>query len=38
MQWNIYANMKERTCTAVYRYMRTVKPISNKAPANVPPK
>jgi hypothetical protein len=30
--------MKEEDLHAVYRYMRTVKPISNKAPANVPPK
>ncbi|MGH7927243.1 MAG: diheme cytochrome c-553 [Candidatus Binatia bacterium] len=38
MEWNIYANMKEEDVRAMYRYLRTVKPISNKAPANIPPK
>ncbi|MPZ77704.1 MAG: c-type cytochrome [Deltaproteobacteria bacterium] len=38
MEWNVYANMKEEDVRAMYRYLRTVKPISNKAPANIPPK
>lgn len=38
MEWNIYANMKEEDLRAIYRYLRTVKPISNRAPANIPPK
>jgi len=38
MEWNIYANMKEEDVRAMYRYLRTVKPISNRAPANIPPK
>jgi mono/diheme cytochrome c family protein len=37
MEWNIYANMKEEDVRAMYRYLRTIKPISNKAPANIPP-
>jgi mono/diheme cytochrome c family protein len=37
MEWNIYANMKEDDVRAMYRYLRTVKPISNRAPANIPP-
>jgi hypothetical protein len=38
MEWNIYANMKEEDVRAIYRYLRTVKPLSNKAPENIPPK
>lgn len=38
MEWNIYANMKEEDVRAIYRYLRTVKPISNKAPQNIPAK
>ena len=38
MEWQIYANMKEEDLRAIYRYLRTVKPIVNKAPANLPPK
>lgn len=38
MEWNIYANMKEEDVRAIYRYLRTVKPISNKVPGNTPPK
>jgi len=37
MEWNIYANMKEQDARAIYRYLRTIKPISNKVPANIPP-
>jgi hypothetical protein len=37
MEWNIYANMKEEDARAIYRYLRTIKPISNKVPANIPP-
>lgn len=37
MEWDIYANMKEEDARAIYRYLRTVKPISNRAPANIPP-
>jgi len=38
MEWEIYANMKDVDLRAMYRYLRTVKPISNKVPANIPPK
>ncbi len=38
MEWNIYANMKEADVRAIYRFLRTVKPISNRVPANIPPK
>lgn len=38
MEWKIYANMKEEDIRAIYRYLRTIKPISNKPPANIPPR
>jgi mono/diheme cytochrome c family protein len=38
MEWDIYANMKDEDLRAIYRYLRTVKPISNKVPDNAPPK
>jgi hypothetical protein len=38
MEWNIYANMKEEDVRAMYRYLRTIKAIPNKVPANIPPK
>jgi mono/diheme cytochrome c family protein len=38
MEWNIYANMKEEDVRAIYRYLRTIKAIPNKVPANIPPK
>jgi cytochrome c553 len=38
MEWNIYANMKEEDVRAMYRYLRTIKVIPNKAPENIPPK
>jgi mono/diheme cytochrome c family protein len=38
MEWEVYANMKDDDLRAIYRYLRTVKPIANKVPANVPPK
>jgi mono/diheme cytochrome c family protein len=37
MEWNIYRNMKDEDVRAIYRYLRTTKPISNKPPANIPP-
>lgn len=37
MEWNIYSNMKEEDVRAIYRYLRTIKPIPNKVPANIPP-
>jgi hypothetical protein len=37
MEWSIYTNMKEEDARAIYRYLRTIKAISNKVPANVPP-
>ena len=37
MEWSIYGNMKEEDARAIYRYLRTVKAISNKVPANIPP-
>ena len=36
MEWSIYGNMKEEDVRAIYRYLRTIKPISNKPPANIP--
>jgi mono/diheme cytochrome c family protein len=38
MEWEIYANMKEEDVRAIYRYLKTVKPIKNKVPANIRPK
>ena len=38
MEWNIYANMKEEDVRAIYRYLRTINPIPNKVPTNIPPK
>jgi len=38
MEWSIYGNMKEEDARAIYRYLRTVKAISNKVPANIPPR
>ena len=38
MEWNIYGNMKEEDVRAIYRYLRTIKAIPNKAPANIPPR
>ncbi len=37
MPWNYFKNMKEEDIRAIYRYLRTVKPIRNKVPANVSP-
>jgi mono/diheme cytochrome c family protein len=37
MEWNIYANMNEEDARAIYRYLRTIKPIVNKVTANIPP-
>ncbi|TAJ77021.1 c-type cytochrome [bacterium] len=37
MPWDSYKNMKEEDVRAIYRYLRTIKPINNKVPANVPP-
>ena len=37
MEWDIYANMKEEDVRAMYRYLRTIKAIPNKVPANIPP-
>jgi hypothetical protein len=37
MEWSIYTNMKEEDARAIYRYLRTIKPITNKVPANIPP-
>ena len=38
MEWNIYANMKKEDVRAIYRYLRTLKPIANKPPEDIPPK
>ena len=37
MPWDSYKNMKEEDIRAIYKYLRTIKPISNKVPANIPP-
>jgi hypothetical protein len=29
--------MKEEDVRAMYRYLRTIKPVSNRVPANIPP-
>ncbi len=38
MAWDRYKNMKEADIKAIYRYLRTIKPIDNKVPKNIPPK
>lgn len=38
MEWEIYANMREEDVRAIYRYLRTVKSIKNKVPANISPR
>jgi len=38
MEWNIYARMKKDDARAIYRYLRTVKPVSNRTPDNILPK
>jgi hypothetical protein len=37
MPWDTYKNMKEEDVRAIYRYLKTIKPISNKVPENIPP-
>lgn len=38
MRWEFYRSMKVEDARAIYRYLRTIKPIKNKVPANIPPK
>jgi mono/diheme cytochrome c family protein len=38
MEWDQYSNMKIEDIQAIYRYLRTVKPIENNVPKNIPPK
>lgn len=38
MEWGIYRNMNEADIRAIYRYLRTIKAISNKVPVNIPPR
>ncbi len=38
MNWEIYMNMREEDMRAMYRYLKTIKPIKNKVPKNIPPK
>jgi hypothetical protein len=38
MEWDQYSNMKIEDIQAIYRYLRTVKPIKNNVPKNIPPK
>lgn len=38
MEWEIYVNMREEDARAIFRYLRTVKPIKNKVPENILPK
>ncbi len=33
-----YGKMKEADIRAIYRYLRSIKPIKNKVPKNIPPK
>ena len=37
MPWDTYKNMKEEDVRATYRYLRTIKPITNKVPEDIPP-
>ncbi|HEY2987236.1 MAG TPA: cytochrome c [Candidatus Binatia bacterium] len=37
MPWDTYKNMKEEDVRAIYRYLKTIKPISNRVPENIPP-
>jgi hypothetical protein len=37
MEWEFYGNMTEADIRAMYRYLRTIKPIKNKVPDNIPP-
>ncbi len=37
MPWELFRNMREEDSRAIYRYLRTLKPIHNKVPANIPP-
>ncbi len=37
MPWDSFRNMKEEDIRAIYRYLKTIKPINNKVPENVPP-
>jgi hypothetical protein len=38
MPWELFRNMKEEDGGAIYRYLRTIKPIRNQVPANIAPK
>lgn len=38
MGFDEYGKMKEADIRAIYRYLRTIKPIKNKVPKNIPPK
>ncbi len=38
MPWEMFRNMKEEDSRAIYRYLRTIKPIRNKVPASVAPR
>lgn len=38
MRWDRYKNMIEEDIRAMYRYLRTIKPIKNKVPENIRPK
>lgn len=37
MPWETFKNMKEDDIRAIYRYLKTIKPIANKVPDNIPP-
>jgi mono/diheme cytochrome c family protein len=38
MRWDTYGKMKIEDIRAMYRYLKTIKPIKNKVPMNIPPK
>ncbi len=38
MPWELYRYMSVEDSRAIYRYLRTIKPIRNKVPANIPPR
>ena len=37
MPWELFRNMEEEDSRAIYRYLRTIKPIRNQVPANIAP-
>ena len=38
MEWDVYRNIKDADLKAIFAYLRTMKPVKNKAPTNIAPK